>query len=380
LRRSSAGIPGKSRLVDAALRLVKGHPPALHRIGDEFGCLNAYLSFLIEPQFEIARLEIKRGLGIDRHLHHEKILRIVRLRSAGNGMDQVFGANRKTIELRVGGIIGNLGAWTGEADDGACNYSEHAKPVEPQACSLRIFYAPMNRNSLAEWVFNFVILIFATGSIAQPFVIPSASMESTLMTGDHVLVDKMAYGPSDAISRHLLPYEQVRHGDIVVFRYPIDERQNFVKRVIGVPGDRVHLDNGVLYRNGMKVIEPYVQHIAAFPDAYRDDFPNAPPSGQVFEPAFAMLAHCVKDGELIVPEGSYLVMGDNRDNSSDGRYWGLVPAANILGRPVVVWWSYEASDKELTDFINIHHVFDIATHFFTKTRWSRTMRVVRGAS
>ncbi len=117
----------------------------------------------------------------------------------------------------------------------------------------------MRLNALAEWVFNFIVLVFATSTIAQPFVIPSASMESTLMTGDHVLVDKLAYAPADALSAHLLPYEQIQRGDIIVFRYPVDERQNYIKRVIGLPGDRIHIENGTVWRNGIRLDEKYVQ-------------------------------------------------------------------------------------------------------------------------
>ncbi|WP_180539160.1 signal peptidase I [Nevskia soli] len=231
--------------------------------------------------------------------------------------------------------------------------------------------------ALAEWVFNILILVFATSTIAQPFVIPSASMESTLMTGDHVIVDKLAYAPPGHLTGHLLPYEPVRRGDIIVFRYPVDPKQNFVKRVVGIPGDRIHFENRKLFRNGQAVTESYTQSIFP-PDTYRDNFPSGePPREQMFGPALRMLACCVQGGELVVPEGQYFAMGDNRDNSSDSRYWGFVPAENIIGKPVLVWWSYQASEKELTDAVNVDHLFDLATHFFTKTRWDRTMRVVR---
>ncbi len=238
----------------------------------------------------------------------------------------------------------------------------------------------MRLSALAEWVFNFVVLIFATTSIAQPFVIPSGSMESTLMTGDHVLVDKLAYAPADPVSRNLLPYQPIRRGDIVVFRYPVDERQNFVKRVIGIPGDHIRLDQKEVWRNGVKLHENYVQHIFP-PNDYRDNFPNAVPfPGEIFPQAERMLANCVSGGELIVPTGHYFVMGDNRDNSSDSRYWGFVPAQNIVGKPVLVWWSYAAGGDELTDFLNVRHIVDLAGHFFSKTRWDRTMRFVHSAS
>jgi signal peptidase I len=236
----------------------------------------------------------------------------------------------------------------------------------------------MRPNALAEWVFNSIVLVFATSFVAQPFVIPSASMESTLMTGDHVIVDKLAYGPSGWLSSKILPAETVQRGDIIVFRYPVDERQNFIKRVVGVPGDRIHLENRVVWRNGAPASEKHVQHIFPEADEYRDNFPRrAEIAAGLFPQGQEMLDCCVKNGELVVPPGKYFAMGDNRDNSSDSRYWGFVPAENIIGKPVLVWWSYEAGGQELTDVVNVHHVLDLATHFFTKTRWDRTMRVVR---
>jgi signal peptidase I len=211
---------------------------------------------------------------------------------------------------------------------------------------------------LADWAVQIVILIFATSTLAMPYVIPSGSMERTLMTGDHVIVDKLSYAPHDGALSGLLPYSDVKRGDIVVFRYPVDIKQTFVKRVIGLPGDRIHLENGVVIRNGERLREPYVQHIAASPDAYRDNFPNQP------------------GREVLVPEGRYFVMGDNRDNSSDSRYWGFVPRENIIGKPVIVFWSYDAPEEDLLEY-NAHHMVDLAEHFFTKTRWSRTLRLVR---
>ncbi len=257
-----------------------------------------------------------------------------------------------------------------------------AECEEQNTAHLRIILADMRLITLAEWVFNFIVLVFATSTIAQPFVIPSGSMESTLMTGDHVLVDKLAYAPADPLSAHLLPYEQIQRGDIIVFRYPVDERQNYIKRVIGMPGDRLHIENGTVWRNGIRLDEKYVQHIFAFaPNQYRDNFPSGTPNpGELDWRAEQMLETSVHDGELVVPPGKYFAMGDNRDNSLDSRYWGFVPVENIVGKPVLVWWSYEASEKDLTDFVNAHHVFDLATHFFSKTRWDRTMRVVRAAA
>src|SRR5271165_1515004 len=140
----------------------------------------------------------------------------------------------------------------------------------------------------ADWAAQIIILIFATPNVAMPYVIPSASMEGTLMTGDHVLVDKLTYAPHGSVAAKLLPYSDVQRGDIVVFRYPLDIKKDFVKRAIGVPGDRIRLRDGAVIRNGVKLSEPYVRHIAgALPDTYRDNFPSG--SAPLPERALAML-------------------------------------------------------------------------------------------
>lgn len=231
------------------------------------------------------------------------------------------------------------------------------------------------RNSIAEWVFNAIVLIFATSTIAQPFVIPTGSMEGTLMTGDHLIVDKLAYSPSGPLTKHLLPYEDVKRGDIIVFRYPPDIRQNYVKRVIGVPGDRIRIADKAVYRNGVRLEEPYVQHV--FPNyvPYRDSFPSDAPDN-LRALAQTMLANHVEGGELVVPDGMYFAMGDNRDNSEDSRYWGFVPRGNITGKPVFVYWSYEASTEDLMEY-TVHHAVDLAQNFFSKTRWDRTLKFIR---
>jgi signal peptidase I len=237
---------------------------------------------------------------------------------------------------------------------------------------------------IADWAALAIVLVFATSTVAMPYVIPSGSMESTLMTGDHLVVDKLAYAPADdflgkvlprGIAGKVLPYESIQRGDIVVFRYPLDIRRDFVKRIVGVPGDRLHLSHGVLYRNGGRVDEPYVQHIATGYDPWRDDFPNAP-TPALPDRALAMLRDHVSGGDLIVPEGSYFGMGDNRDDSSDSRYWGLIPRENITGKPVIVFWSYDAPTEDLLEF-SPHHFVDLAEHFFTRTRWKRTFMLVK---
>jgi len=237
--------------------------------------------------------------------------------------------------------------------------------------------APAPRGFIGEWVVTIILLLFGTTTIVQAFVIPTGSMEDTLLVGDHLLVDKLAYAPSGSMTRNLLPYEKVRRGDIIVFRYPVDIKQTFIKRVMGVAGDRIHLENKKVFLNGHLLYEPYAVHKTDYVDQYRDNFPTDPDS-RLFPPAQSMLEHNVVNGNVVVPPGYYFAMGDNRDLSLDSRYWGFVPRENIIGKPLVIYWSYNASTEELSNpAVTFNHLFDIATHFITKTRWNRALRLIR---
>ena len=232
------------------------------------------------------------------------------------------------------------------------------------------------RSFIAEWTVTIILLLFGTTTLIQAYVIPTGSMEDTLLVGDHLLVDKLAYAPSGgAISSHLLPYSEPHRGDIIVFRYPVDISQTFVKRCIGVPGDRIRLVDKNLILNGKAAVEPYVYHKAEYFDPYRDEFPI--PNVHIPSPASDMLRHHVVNGEVVVPEGYYFAMGDNRDLSSDSRYWGFVPRANIIGKPLIIYWSYDAPTDDLTNTaFSARHILDLLEHFPTKTRWKRTFRLI----
>jgi signal peptidase I len=235
-----------------------------------------------------------------------------------------------------------------------------------------------HRGIVAEWVVTILLLLFGTTSLVQAFVIPTGSMEDNLLIGDHLLVDKLAFAPPGAISKYLLPYTPVKRGDIIVFRYPVDIRQTFVKRVIAVPGDHLRLRNRQLFLNGQLVEEPFKVHKLSNYDSYRDNFPTYP-NTLVEKPALDMLERNIQDGEVVVPPNSYFAMGDNRDSSLDSRYWGFVPRANIIGKPVLIYWSYETTtDRLVAPGLNLAHFKDLALNFFRKTRWNRTFRIIRG--
>ena len=259
-----------------------------------------------------------------------------------------------------------------------------ADPVKPAAeiesPGAKHDIAEKVRSFIAEWTVTILLLVFGTATLLQAFVVPTSSMENTVLIGDHMIVDKLAFSPHSSLGAYLLPYTDVKRGDIIVFKYPVNPKENYVKRVVGVPGDRIHLVNRDVYLNGHKPVEPYVVHKIEYPNEYRDNFPLAPPDGLVMERGMDMLQANVKDGELVVPEGSYFAMGDNRDNSLDSRYWGLVPRENIVGKPAMIFWSYDASTAALTDpnFISLDHLLDLGLNFFSKTRWKRTFMLVRG--
>lgn len=223
--------------------------------------------------------------------------------------------------------------------------------------------------------------LFIVTFVFQNFVIPSPSMASTLLVGDHVMVERQSLAPA-AKWAPFLHYRDVHRGDIIVFYKPTAEPDGkhifFVKRVIGIPGDHIHLRGGIVYLNGVAQNEPEVtKPTEANYDAYVNDFPSVDPATEpgVTAEWSVKLPTYIHGGDLVVPAGNYFAMGDNRDNSLDSRYWGFVPQANIVGRPLFVYWSIvmpesgvdetplsERAGSTLHEFI----------HFFDETRWKRT--------
>jgi signal peptidase I len=253
--------------------------------------------------------------------------------------------------------------------------------VTPAAAPATPVKADRPRGTIAEWTITILLLLFGTTFLVQAFVIPTGSMEDTLLIGDHLLVDKLAYSTPGSASKYILPYENPRDGDIIVFRYPVDISQTFVKRVMGVPGDHIKIIDQQVYRNGQKLTEPYVVHKNPYPDSFRDNFPSSEANFTLLDRGRDMLASNVVNGEVVVPPESYFAMGDNRDNSLDSRYWGFVPRDNIIGKPLIIYWSYDATTESLasSSVSNLaSHFLDLAEHFFTKTRWNRTFRLIHG--
>ena len=225
--------------------------------------------------------------------------------------------------------------------------------------------------------------LFIITFVVQAFEIPSSSMEKTLLIGDHVFVNRIQFAPKSSWVGPILPYRQIKRGDIFVFLSPVEPGLYVVKRVMGIPGDRIHLRDGVVYRNGEKLDEPYVIHNPNDSyNPYRDNFPAVPPSefnGVNPDWALTMPQH-IQGEDIVVPENSYFGMGDNRDVSLDSRYWGFVPKENVIGRPMFIYWSFETppnqwEQKEIGQRLGF--LAHVVIHFFDETRWSRTLRVVR---
>jgi signal peptidase I len=244
-------------------------------------------------------------------------------------------------------------AVTGTADEATNNAAFEATPTSSAEPVMPLVGPKRNRppwNLLAHVQFAMLALIialFIITFIVQAFRIPSGSMEDTLLVGDYLLVDKTRFGPGGAW-QSILPYRAIRRGNIIVFRYPVDPTQHFVKRVIGLPGDHIRLWHSRVYINGRVLVEPYVVFKEHFPDEFRDNFPRGNWVNENISVGWAArLRTLVEDGELIVPHGQYFVMGDNRDQSLDSRYWGFVPRENIIGRPMLLYFSIvEAADDD----------------------------------
>jgi signal peptidase I len=244
------------------------------------------------------------------------------------------------------------------------------------------------RDTFESLVVTVVLAIFGTTFVIQAFKIPTGSMENTLLIGDHLLVNKFAFAYHSGVLARLLPYRDVHRDDIIVFKFPAssDEQsepgEHFVKRVIGLPGDRVRIFHRQVYINGQPVSESFVHHTLVDMLRPGDDFP--PPDSEYVHGATALwsaeMASYVQNGEIVVPAGKYFVMGDNREQSWDSRFWGFVPRELISGRPLLIYWSYETPHDEYMHTSWSDRIFqtvDLIIHFPTKTRWRRTFMIAR---
>jgi signal peptidase I len=235
-------------------------------------------------------------------------------------------------------------------------------------------------SALQSLATTIVIAVFVITFIVQAFQIPSESMEKTLLVGDYLLVDKVHFGQS-RMWKWLLPYHSIQRQDIIVFRYPVNPKQHFVKRVVAVPGDRVRLIDKHVYVNGVRQGDDYATFNWQQHDRFRDNFPDGGLYGdRVSAKWFLQARKLLDDNELIVPQGSFFVLGDNRDDSYDSRYWGFVPAENVVGRPLLIYWSMDrtaspTAGEPPSDRLSTlaHNVANLVEGL----RWSRMLRTVQ---
>lgn len=225
-----------------------------------------------------------------------------------------------------------------------------------------------------------VVGLFIITFNLQAFEIPSSSMENTLLIGDHVFVDRVTMAPKTPWFP-VVPYRQVKRNDIVVFLSPAEPGLYVVKRIVGVPGDRIHLRDGVLYRDGQAQNEPYVVRNGSY-NPYRDNFPSIQPteSGTVTPEWHLTMSSHIEGDDLVVPPGSYFAMGDNRDVSYDSRYWGFIPRENIIGRPMFIYWSFETPPGQYMKRgmgERLGFIAEVVIHFVDRTRWGRMLHIVR---
>ena len=242
------------------------------------------------------------------------------------------------------------------------------------------------REYFESLVITVILALFGTTFIVQAFKIPTPSMEDNLLVGDHLLVNKFAFGARGSFLDRILPFRNIHRGDVIVFRYPKDLTKHYVKRAIGLPGDHLKVVDKQVFINDQPLSEPYKIHKSppgSYADPFRDYFPPQPHPNLIYHGVDEnpyWYEDFEKNGEIVVPDGYYFAMGDNRDNSSDSRYWGFVPRDLIVGKALIIYWSYETDSDEyrrtgVED--RVSQVTDLFTNFFKKTRWSRTFKIIR---
>ena len=231
---------------------------------------------------------------------------------------------------------------------------------------MSAFHKSTLREYFGSIVVAVILALFIRTFVVQAFKIPTGSMEQNLLIGDHLLVNKFVFSPTatDA-ERSLLPVTSINRGDVIVFKYPEDPERDFIKRVIGLPGDVVEVRHKRVYIDGRPLDEPYVYYLR-------------PPSAAASPFGVADLRE--QYGPVTVPPSEYFVMGDNRDNSQDSRYWGFLPRDLVKGRALIIYWSYESGADELYATGSgsvIRRLWSGITDFFTHSRWERFLHPIR---
>jgi signal peptidase I len=244
-------------------------------------------------------------------------------------------------------------------------------------------HLPTLPEALASLLRTVVVALFLLTFLVQPFLIPSESMEHTLLVGDFLLVNKQIFAPAGApgsLTQRLLPYRDVERGDVVVFHFPEDPQRFLVKRVVGVPGDRLHIEDGRVTVNGMNLAEPYAAFEPAAPNLFRDNFPAKIYTDPNIDPAWwRQLQSLTRNDELVVPPDEFFMLGDNRNHSKDSRFWGLVGRQAIVARPLVIYFSVSrpsSTDVQQAADDRLGHDRELSARLAGFARWKRIFHVV----
>jgi signal peptidase I len=241
--------------------------------------------------------------------------------------------------------------------------------LRAEVSGLRVDFKKSTLREYFESIVIAVILaLFIRTFVVQAFKIPTGSMEETLLIGDHLLVNKFVFGPAaTGVERTLLPIGTIKRRDVLVFKYPEEPARDFIKRVIGLPGETVELRDKKVYINGTALDEPYVHFLS-------------PPRGPSELHEVTSFDVRERYGPVTVPPDHYFMMGDNRDNSQDSRYWGFLPREHIKGKSLVIYWSYQAEREDYQDEsagATVKGLVSVFAHFFTRTRWDRMFHQTR---
>jgi signal peptidase I len=248
-------------------------------------------------------------------------------------------------------------------------------------------HLPAVPEAFASLLQTVVVALFLLTFVLQPYLIPSESMEHTLLVGDFLLVNKQVYAPDGgpgSMSRRLMPYREVERGDVVIFHPPEDEGRLYVKRVVGLPGDLLRIDNGRVTVNGVTLDEPYAVFEPAAFSPFRNDFPAKVYTDPNVDPVWwRQMQSLTRNGDLMVPAGKYFVLGDNRNYSKDSRFWGFVPRPDIVARPLVIYFSLaRPSTTDVQQAVlqagddRLGHDRQISAKLTGFARWKRIFHVV----
>lgn len=240
-------------------------------------------------------------------------------------------------------------------------------------------HSPALPDALASLLRTVVVALFVLTFVLQPFLIPSESMERTLLVGDFLLFNKQVYAPTGQVGRWIMPYRPVERGDIVVFHHP--DPPLLVKRVVGLPGDHLRIEDGRVLVNGKALDEPYAAFEPAPPNSFRDNFPARIYTDPEVDPDWwRLMLSLTRNGELVVPVNEYFVLGDNRNHSMDSRFWGFVPRQAIVARPLVIYFSLRrpsTTDVQQAVDDKLGHNREITARVAEFARWKRIFQVVR---